>query len=248
LEVQAMLYNIYCDESCHLENDDSNVMVLGALSCPDDKKKQIYNDIRAIKAKHDIHSKVEVKWTKVSHSKIDMFEELIEYFFSNNDLHFRALIAKNKNRLDHAKYNNNDYNLWYYKMYYLLLDKICYPNDKYRIFIDIKDTNGAPRVKKLHEVLCNNKYDFMHDIILDIQQINSNRADLLQLADLLIGALSFYHRRLYYEDNRSICKKQIVSKLINHIGQQAIDYGTNVTERKFNIFIWEPRVGENYYA
>lgn len=32
-------YNLYCDESCHLENDDSNVMVLGALILPKDKKR-----------------------------------------------------------------------------------------------------------------------------------------------------------------------------------------------------------------
>ena len=26
-----MLYNVYCDETCHLEHDNSNVMVLGAV-------------------------------------------------------------------------------------------------------------------------------------------------------------------------------------------------------------------------
>ena len=26
-------YNIYCDESCHLENDDKPVMLLGAIWC-----------------------------------------------------------------------------------------------------------------------------------------------------------------------------------------------------------------------
>lgn len=27
-------FNIYCDESCHLENDGQKSMVLGAVSCP----------------------------------------------------------------------------------------------------------------------------------------------------------------------------------------------------------------------
>ena len=31
-------YNLYCDESCHLEHDDSDVMVLGALIIPKDKR------------------------------------------------------------------------------------------------------------------------------------------------------------------------------------------------------------------
>ncbi|SHJ87863.1 Protein of unknown function [Caminicella sporogenes DSM 14501] len=236
------LYNIYCDESCHLPNDKSDVMVLGAISCPEEKKKKIYQDIRNIKLKHGIHSKVEIKWTKVSMSKIEMYKDFIDYFFKNDDLCYRALIAKNKGQLNHEKYNDNDYDLWYYKMYYLLLDKFCYPYNKYRIFIDIKDTRGGPRIEKLHEVLCNNKYDFKRDIILSIEQINSERADLLQLTDLIIGALSFYHRGLYYDPNKSMAKKQIVEKIKEYIGQ-AIDNGTSVFEKKFNIFVWSPKGG-----
>lgn len=34
-------YNIYCDESCHLENDHQKVMVLGAVWCPLEKRREI---------------------------------------------------------------------------------------------------------------------------------------------------------------------------------------------------------------
>lgn len=37
---------IFCDESCHLEHDNSNYMVLGAISCPENKKEEIYNEIK----------------------------------------------------------------------------------------------------------------------------------------------------------------------------------------------------------
>ncbi|SHJ90057.1 Protein of unknown function [Caminicella sporogenes DSM 14501] len=42
------MYYVYCDESCHLPRDNSDVMVLGALQCPKEKKKDIYEDIRNI--------------------------------------------------------------------------------------------------------------------------------------------------------------------------------------------------------
>lgn len=32
-----MLYNVYCDETCHLENDGINDMILGAIWCPQEK-------------------------------------------------------------------------------------------------------------------------------------------------------------------------------------------------------------------
>ncbi|WP_425059350.1 hypothetical protein SCACP_40380 [Sporomusa carbonis] len=241
--MESVLYNIYCDESCHLPFDHSNIMVLGAISCPEAKKRNVYEDLRKIKHNHGIDSKVELKWTKVSQSKIALFEDIIEYFFRTKDLCFRAIVVKNKQALDHEKYNSNDYNIWYYKMYYLLLDKFCDPYNKYRIFIDVKDTLGGPRIAKLHEVLCNNKYDFMNDIILNISQIDSSRADLMQLTDLLIGALSFYHRGLYANPSSSISKKRIVQKLVDRYGP-ALDFGTPLNKKRFNLFIWTPRSGE----
>ena len=34
-------YNVYCDESCHLEHDNSNVMVIGAVYCPKKMEKKL---------------------------------------------------------------------------------------------------------------------------------------------------------------------------------------------------------------
>ena len=47
-------YNLYCDESCHLENDGQQAMVLGAVWCPSDKRREIADRIREIKIKHGL--------------------------------------------------------------------------------------------------------------------------------------------------------------------------------------------------
>ncbi len=36
------IINISCDESCHLENDNQKVMILGAVWCPFEKKDEIF--------------------------------------------------------------------------------------------------------------------------------------------------------------------------------------------------------------
>jgi len=59
-------FNIYCDESSHLENDHHQVMVLGAVWCPLDKSREIAVRIREIKRKHNMRPDFEVKWKKVS--------------------------------------------------------------------------------------------------------------------------------------------------------------------------------------
>ena len=44
-------YNIYCDESCHLENDPHKAMVLGAIWCAKDDKEQLFGRLKEIKLK-----------------------------------------------------------------------------------------------------------------------------------------------------------------------------------------------------
>ncbi len=34
----SQICNIYCNESCHLENDHQQAMVLGAIWCPIERK------------------------------------------------------------------------------------------------------------------------------------------------------------------------------------------------------------------
>lgn len=234
------MHLIYCDESCHLENDSSNIMVLGSITCPESLKEDIFRDIRSIKVKHNLSTWTEIKWTKVSNSKIEFFKELIGYFFEKKGLSFRAVIATGKKQLDHNQYNNNKYDDWYYKMYYQLLNPLIEDNSRYRIFIDVKDTLGGSKVKKLHEILSYNIYDFNQDIIKDIRLVHSNESEIMQLADLFIGALAFYHRGFYDDGQKSQAKKAIVSEIMRISGSN-LNSSTNKYEEKFNLFIWQPR-------
>ena len=62
-----MLYNVYCDETCHLEHDNSNVMVLGAVWCPQSKLKEINERIRQIKKRNNVQKLICTKiWLIIS--------------------------------------------------------------------------------------------------------------------------------------------------------------------------------------
>lgn len=88
------IYNIYCDESCHLENDNIPVMTLGAIWCNDEKKDLIFKRLREIKVEHGLKSDFELKWNKVSNAKYEYYLDVLNYFFDNNDLHFRVLVVQ----------------------------------------------------------------------------------------------------------------------------------------------------------
>lgn len=229
------IYNIYCDESCHLENDKIPVMVLGAVWCPKDISRKIGRDIRAIKTKHGLKPNFEIKWTKISTSKEAFYLELVDYFFDNADLHFRGLVVPDKSKLNHTFFNQ-DHNIFYYKMFFYVLRNILENENQYRVYLDIKDTLSQERLDVLSNTLHNAHYDFDRQLIQNLQHIHSRDVEQLQLADLLIGALSYVHRGL-----KSNAGKVAVVQRIRQRSQKTLLGSTLPLERKFNIFIWEPR-------
>lgn len=230
-------YNVYCDESCHLEHDHQPIMVLGAVWCPLEKTREISIDVREIKKRYGLPHPFEVKWKKVSPAKQDLYLELLDYFFSNNDLHFRALIVPDKSKLQHELYGQ-DHDTWYYKMYFEMLQAILSPLDRrpvdrFRIYIDIKDTRSAVKIAKLHEVLCNNMHDFERQFVERVQTICSHESEILQLDDLLIGTVSYVNREL----SSNSAKVALVNKVIEKSGH-TLTQTTSIHDKKVNLFVW----------
>lgn len=230
----SAIYNIYCDESCHLENDGHQVMILGAVWCPVEKAAEISGRLREIKGRHNVDPYMEIKWTKISASKQQLYIDILDYFFDDDDLHFRALIVPDKAKLDHKKFDGQTHDVWYYKMYFDMLKVLFHPSDKYRIYVDIKDTQGAKKIKKLHEVLCNNFYDFSQTTIERLQLVRSHEVEILQLADLLIGAIGYVNRNL--GENKG--KLAFVDRFKRRSRYQ-LDRTTLLKEEKVNLFKWQ---------
>jgi len=228
----SQVYNVYCDESGHLEHDGLPVMVLGAVWCPLEKVPEISTRLREIKRQHHLPPDFEVKWVKVSPAKRDFYLNLLDYFFDDDDLHFRALIVPDKNKLVHAEFNQT-HDDWYYKMYFDLLKVILSPLSCYRIYLDIKDTQGAAKVVKLHQVLSNSMYDFSREIVERVQLVRSHEVELLQLADLLIGAIAYANRGLA----TSPAKLALVERLRQRSGY-GLTRTTLLREEKVNLFRW----------
>lgn len=226
------IFNVYCDESCHLEHDHQPLMVLGAVWCPLEKAREISVHIRELKKSHGLSNTFEIKWTKVSQGQQAFYLDLLDYFFNNDDLHFRALVVQDKSRLQHELYEQT-HDTWYYKMYFDMLKVILDPGACYRIYVDIKDTRSAAKISKLHDVLCNNIYDFERQIIERVQTVRSHEVELLQLADLLIGIISYVNRGLYGNS----AKVALVERMRERSGY-SLTKTTLLRENKVNLFMW----------
>jgi len=231
------IINIYCDESCHLLNDGQKAMVLGALWCFKLKAAKHNREIALLKSKYRLSPFFEIKWTKISSGKRDFYLDLVNYFFDQRTMGFRAWVIPDKTILAHDDYNQT-HDDWYYKMYFYLLRNLISTERKYHVYLDIKDTRSRKKLQNLREVLSNANYDFSRQIIERIQHVHSHDIGLMQLVDLLTGAIS-YHARGF----TSSSGKNDIVELIKERTGLSLTRNTLPGERKFNICIWRPDGG-----
>ena len=216
-------FNIYCDESCHLENDHKDFMFLGSVSSAYNQVRLHTARINELKKKHRFYA--EIKWSKVSQSKIHFYLELIDYFFAT-DLKFRA-IGVEKSKINNQNFAQT-YDEFYYKMYYQLLNhKInsCY---SYNVYLDIKDTLSAYKVRRLREIL-NTRYG----VFRNVQNIRSHESVLMQLSDFLMGTISYYKNN---KEKRNQAKVQLTERIIKKSG---LDLDKTNYSEKLNLFFIE---------
>jgi hypothetical protein len=208
-------------------------MVLGAIACEKNQKVKIYKDLRRLKQKHGLPDSFECKWTKIGPAKLEYYLDVVNFFFENPYLSFRGIIA-DKSQLRHQDFNQT-HNEWYYKMYYLLLKQKLNPPESYKIYIDIKDTVGGSKIRKLEEILKHILFSFYDETVLGLQQINSKESELLQMVDVIIGAISYENRNI----KTSNAKLTVINRIMEKSGSN-LKYSTSLFEEKFNIFVWNP--------
>lgn len=221
-------YNIYCDESCHLEHDNYRFMVLGGIKCPKNSRKRISREIQRLKKECGLGNNNEIKWQSISKNKLNFYLRLVDYFFENEELTFRAIIVdKEQVKLE----DNQKFIDFYYKMYFYVVSWLITPKSKNNVYLDKVDSKSIYRVNQLHKVLCNSQYDFDMQSVVKVQNVSSYECELLQLTDLFIGAISYTNRGL----KDSEAKLRVINRIIEKSGYD-LKKSTIFGERKFNIF------------
>ena len=228
-----MKYKLFCDESCHLEHDSSDIMVLGSLCCPADMVKELVCQIK--KLRHTYNYRNELKWTKQINCQLPFYKELIDLFHKTDGFRFKATVVLNKNLLNHSAFNHNSHNNFYYKMFYYTLRDFLNEGDEYRIYLDYMDTRGGAKIKKLEDVL---RSDKGQRIKIDAQVIRSHESQLIQFCDLFIGAVAYANRK---DIPKSSDTKNAVINYLEQMAGRSLSLSTPQWEDKFNLFLFSPR-------
>lgn len=213
-------FNIYCDESTHLQNDGMPYMLISYVSCAYPQLKIHKEYVKQLRAKHKF--KGEIKWSDVSKSQYEFYADIIDYFFAT-DLMFRAVIV-DKSQIDETR-ENFTYNDFYFRMYYQLIYHKLNPEYTYNLYLDIKDTCSQEKIVRLRDILNN------QNNIRNLQFIKSYESYLMQMSDLIMGAIN-YHIRGH---NKVTAKNKLIERIQSHTNI-SLNKSTPRTNNKFNLF------------
>lgn len=232
--MEKQIYNLFCDESrqdllasASSITSTNRYCCIGGVMIPDSSREKIKSDIKKIQEKYGVYG--ELKWGTVSPSKITFYLELIDYFFSEHEISFRTVVI-DSTKINNEIYNEADQELGYYKFYYQLLFHWMDQQSIYRIYTDQKTNGDRMRLRELRNIL-NNSYSFASPVE-SIQAINSREAVILQMENILMGAVGYKYN--FGKTGKSTAKEQVIERIEQHLHREI--RSTTKGENKFNVF------------
>ena len=223
-----MNFEVYCDESGLEALNDKKAHIfssIGGIWMPSDYRLEFKDSLKHIRSKHKIFG--EFKWSKVSPYYLDFYSDIIDFFFSTDNLRFRVILMES-DKIDNYKFHNGDSELGFYKFYYQLLHHWILDFNEYDIFLDLKTNRERNRLNSLHKVLNNAN---LTSNIKQVQWLPSNESPGIQLADFLTGLVG----AKFNNKTTSDAKLALINKVeVDHIKRQISP--TPKSEEKFNVF------------
>lgn len=216
-----MVYHIYCDES---RQSKDRYMIIGGIIIPLSEVSLFNETMKQYRLEQKMFA--ELKWSKVSNQKLGEYKRFIDYFFALNNtdkLHFHSIIIDN-HQVNHRKFNKGDKELGFYKFYYQLLlhgfgKKYCSngENDRFIVHLDYRTTSYS--LNTLKHVLNRGiakKYSVKTSPFVSIEPCDSHKSELLQINDIILGAIGFQKNGYDLLPDAKKAKKE----LANYIAEQ----------------------------
>jgi len=222
--------SIYCDESRHEGQSSQRYMVIGGLWLPRDRRQELLAALHAVQRQYRIAG--ELKWRKVSRSRLAGYQALFDFLASRDDVHFRCIVV-DKTKVDLDKYFQNDRQLGFWVFYWHCLKQWMGNANTYYVSIDFKPESLLSGPRRLRQVLENEC--IRRCWLKSLECVDSRENLFCQVADVLIGAVGYEHNGLA----GSPAKQALAAHIACCYGRRDLKGSDQPSVPRFNIFcIW----------
>lgn len=229
-----MKIHVYTDES---RIKGERFMLIGGLWVPEPMEPLLRAEVTAVRT--TFSATAEFKWTKVSNFKLPAYCELINAFFKYPEVSFHCIVV-DVTILDYATFHRNDAELGFYKFYFQLLSRKLQFGNTYFVYTDERHNRKANRLAAL-KIITNRYWEKVKQAgvepIRTVEPRDSKREDILQLADVLLGATGYAWNGL----KTSPAKLKLIQHIEDKLGR-ALTAPCSPQTPKFNVWRWRPSV------
>jgi hypothetical protein len=242
-------FRVYCDES----NTDSHkpYPVYGAILVALDHIQEVQRELAQWRSDEGMHG--ELKWEKVHGGlRLRKYKSLVDLLFrlarQRQLLQFKAIILDRRSP-EYEAYCKGDDEIGFYKTYYhwLLRYFAKFPlrhRCKLRVIIDDRTLPKSSKdpFTRLKFALNNGVRKELDptadDIVTEVKPLNSKESDLLQAADVLMGAVGFHNQDLHLRPHASKYKVELARYIAARVGRPDLKHETSPIKEDVKIVRW----------
>jgi len=220
--------DVFIDESSQTGH---RYLVLGGIIVPTPFAESL--TLRIMDARLPQLPRGEMKWTKVSRGKLDAYKRVIDLFFSpefEREIHFHSLAA-DLSKQNNAYFNEGSREIGFSKELFQLARKFgrLYQG-RFHIYPDERRTDQKLEDLRLMLNRHINKTEPHRDWpYRRVQFRNSAQTPILQLADIMTGAIAFKLNGHDKADDASPAKIEMAKHILDHAGIRDISRSTSIS-------------------
>lgn len=220
--------------------------VVGGLCMHRSTVEQAYKSVSQFRDRTGMHK--ELKWSKITDSKQPHYEALVELFYalnSTNHVHFHSIIF-DSHQSNHSKYNQGDADIGLSKLYYqLIIHKFV---KRYAsmgsLFVCLDRRNSSTSLHDLRRIINAGAKKVLGadtDPVAQLISRDSKSCDLLQLNDVILGAVCAARNGRHLLANGRKSKKALAKMVLEKSGLESFELDSPRNVSRFTVWNFRNR-------
>jgi len=234
---------IFADES---NINQARFLLIGGIWIDEVTYNSVKEECKQYKLSIGWREDTKFNWKNISNNDhiMNKYKGFIDIFFKYN-LQFNAILIDRKEiNLKHNE--KKDAELGFYLFYYQLLKHNSNKNIDYYIFLDRRNNKSDTRLDDLKKFLINEQLiptglKFNPVIkginVKKIEAVNYKDYNLIQISDLLLGAIGFHYNKRHVKEGAMRAKCEFALYIANKIGTKNLIFSTGKKGYK-NLNLW----------
>jgi hypothetical protein len=209
-------------------------MIIGGLWVPWQLEPCLRDEIAGVRAAHGLRR--EMKWIKVSRCMLPAYREFVDTFFAIQGVTFKCIVLDTR-IIDYDAFHKGDKELGFYKFYFQLISRNMQPGNLYWLYPDDRNNRKGSRLPALKIITnrwCAKRMGV--EPLRNVEAKKSHDEDLLQLADVLVGACAY----AWNERSESEAKLDLQYHIEKRLGRSLRTPTDKIYRSNMSVWLWRP--------